>query len=113
MLNDGRSNNEVLLSVGAVQEDNLSNCLLFPATLLAADKYYSLKQQVLESFGFGPSEQFPVYADRFPLQLLAYLRLSRIQDPGLLAKVSCKNLGMRIMLGLSVICSGSRGFCPA
>jgi hypothetical protein len=46
-----------------------------------------MKQQLLESFGFAPLERFPVYADRFPIQLLSYLRLSRIQDPGLFAKV--------------------------
>ncbi len=38
--------------------------------------------------GLGAKETFPVYADRFPIQLLAYLRLSRIQDPALFAKVS-------------------------
>ena len=37
--------------------------------------------------GFGSEQQFPVYADRFPIQLLAYLRLSRIQDPAMFAKV--------------------------
>jgi len=88
MLNDGRPNAELLLSVGTMQDGNQSNCLLFPATLVAADKYYSLKQQVVQSFGFSASEQFPVYADRFPVQLLAYLRLSRIQDPALMAKVT-------------------------
>ena len=87
MLNDGRPNAELLLSVGTMQDGNQSNCLLFPATLVAADKYYFLKQQVVQSFGFSASEQFPVYADRFPVQLLAYLRLSRIQDPALMAKV--------------------------
>lgn len=50
-------------------------------------RYYGMKQQLLESFGFGPDERFPVYPDRFPIQLLSYLRLSRIQDPGLFAKV--------------------------
>jgi hypothetical protein len=29
--------------------------------------------------GMTASERFPVYADRFPIQLLAYLRLTRIQ----------------------------------
>lgn len=47
-----------------------------------------MKSQVLESFGMGPAENFPVYADRFPIQLLAYLRLSRIQDPAQFAQVS-------------------------
>jgi hypothetical protein len=46
-----------------------------------------MKQQLLESFGFAAEERFPVYADRFPIQLLSYLRLSRIQDVGLFAKV--------------------------
>lgn len=46
-----------------------------------------MKQQLLESFGFEAQQRFPVYSDRFPIQLLSYLRLSRIQDPGLFAKV--------------------------
>jgi hypothetical protein len=55
--------------------------------MLAMHRYYGMKQQLLESFGFTTDERFPVYADRFPIQLLSYLRLSRIQDPGLFAKV--------------------------
>ena len=47
-----------------------------------------MKEQVLGSLGYSAAETFPVYADRFPLQLLSYLRLSRVQDVGLLAKVS-------------------------
>ncbi len=46
-----------------------------------------MKAQILESLGFGPTEQFPVYSDKFPNQMLAYLRLSRIADPALFAKV--------------------------
>ncbi len=46
-----------------------------------------MKSQILETLGFGPKEQFPVYVDRFPNQLLAYLRLSRVADPALFAKV--------------------------
>jgi len=46
-----------------------------------------MKQQLLESFGFGAQDRFPVFADRFPIQLLSYLRLTRIQDPLLFAKV--------------------------
>jgi histone-lysine N-methyltransferase SETD3 len=87
LLNDGRPNGELLLSLGTLQEANLADCLIFPASLVPADRYYGLKQQILESFGFSAAEAFPVFADRFPIQLLAYLRLSRIQDPGLLAKV--------------------------
>jgi hypothetical protein len=53
-----------------------------------------MKQQLLESFGFAAQERFPVYADRFPIQLLSYLRLSRIQDVGLFAKVRRKSRGL-------------------
>jgi hypothetical protein len=47
-----------------------------------------MKQSLLESFGFSAPDKFPVFADRFPIQLLSYLRLSRIQDPLLFTKVS-------------------------
>lgn len=47
-----------------------------------------MKAQILDQLGFAPKEQFPVFADRMPVQLLAYLRLSRIADPALFAKVS-------------------------
>ncbi len=43
--------------------------------------------QVLDQLGFSALEAFPVYADRMPNQLLAYLRLARLQDPALFAKV--------------------------
>lgn len=33
-------------------------------------------------------ESFPLYEERFPIQLLNYLRFSRIQDVGQLAKLS-------------------------
>jgi histone-lysine N-methyltransferase SETD3 len=65
LVNDGRPNAELLLSVGTMQNDNMSNYLLFPAQLVSSDKYYSLKQQVVQSLGFSDSEQFPVYADQF------------------------------------------------
>eukprot|EP00983_Pelagomonas_calceolata_P110540 1159682-Pelagomonas_calceolata.AAC.3 len=55
---------------------------------LQTDRYFMLKNQVLESLGYGIEEEFPVYADKMPTQLLAYLRMARVQDPGLLAKVN-------------------------
>ena len=51
--------------------------------------------QVLESMGYSAAEEFPVYADRMPIQLLAYLRLSRVADPALLAKVGAAGGGWR------------------
>ncbi|KAF6255082.1 rubisco small subunit N-methyltransferase [Scenedesmus sp. NREL 46B-D3] len=88
LVNDGRPNGELLLSTGTLQDGNMSDCLSFPASLIPSDRYYGMKQQLLESFGFAAEERFPVYADRFPIQLLSYLRLSRIQDVGLFAKVN-------------------------
>jgi len=36
--------------------------------------------------GRGRAQEFPVFRDRMPQQLLAYLRLARLQDANLLAK---------------------------
>ncbi|GIL70833.1 hypothetical protein Vretimale_3919 [Volvox reticuliferus] len=88
LLNDGRPNGELLLATGGLQDGNMADYLDWPAALVPADKYFMLKSQVLETLGFGQRESFPVYADRMPIQLLAYLRLSRLADPALLAKVS-------------------------
>lgn len=38
LINDGRPNGELLLSTGTLQDANLSDCLYFKATLLAADR---------------------------------------------------------------------------
>jgi len=87
-LNDPRPNGELLLAMGRVPDTNPSDCLMWDASLVQADKYYVMKQEILQSLGFSPKEQFPVYADRFPNQMLAYLRLTRVADPALFAKVS-------------------------
>lgn len=45
--------------------------------------------QIVQSLGFeAANQEFPIYADRMPTQLLAYLRLSRLQDSGEIAKAS-------------------------
>lgn len=45
--------------------------------------------QIVQSLGFEAVDQeFPIYADRMPTQLLAYLRLSRLQDSGDIIKAS-------------------------
>lgn len=43
--------------------------------------------ETVKSGGFAVQE-FPMYRDRMPAQLLSYLRLSRLTDTALLAKVS-------------------------
>lgn len=88
LLNDERPNGELLMVTGSIPESNMSDFLYFPASLLAADRYFIMKSQILESIGFSAKDRFPVYADRMPIQLLAYIRLSRVQDPALFAKVS-------------------------
>lgn len=87
-LNDPRPNGELLLATGMLQDNNASDFLMFNAELLAADKYFMMKEQILDQMNMSAKELFPVFKDRFPNQLLAYVRLSRIQDPALFAKVS-------------------------
>ena len=43
--------------------------------------------QVLDNFNMEGKQMFPVFKDRMPIQLLAYLRLTRIQDSAQLALV--------------------------
>lgn len=38
LLNDGRPNGELLLSLGTLQDNNMSDYLNFPASLVAADR---------------------------------------------------------------------------
>ena len=102
LLNDPRPNGELLMATGALPDSgsNTSDFVDFPASLIPADKYFIMKSQILESMGFGPKEMFPVFADRMPNQLLAYVRLSRVQDPALFAKVGwarCRAGQVRIL----------------
>lgn len=87
-LSDGRPNAEMLLACGSVETPNPADYLDFEASLVAADRMYQLKKQVVEQEGFKDRQAFPVYEDRMPTQMLAYLRLSRVQDAGQLASVS-------------------------
>ncbi|KAF5827149.1 Rubisco LSMT substrate-binding-domain-containing protein, partial [Dunaliella salina] len=88
LISDPRPNSELILATGRVYPNNPSDFLLWKANLIKTDRYFLLKNQILESLGYGIEEEFPVYADRMPTQLLAYLRMARVQDPGLLAKVN-------------------------
>lgn len=38
LVNDGRPNGELLLSTGSLQDNNLSDCIYFPASLVPADR---------------------------------------------------------------------------
>jgi len=88
VLLDDRPNSERVLVAGEFEEGNPMDCVVFTVGLVAADSLYQLKEQILAAAGFGPEARFPVYADRMPLQLLAYCRLSRVQDSAQIARVS-------------------------
>ncbi|EIE20473.1 rubisco small subunit N-methyltransferase, partial [Coccomyxa subellipsoidea C-169] len=85
---DGRPNGELAMATGRVEDDNASDCLTVRVGLVQADRLFSVKKQILESLGFDIVQEFPIFRDRMPTQLLAYLRLARLTDPALLAKVS-------------------------
>jgi len=85
---DGRPNAEMLLACGAVERPNPQDFLEFPAQLLAADRMYTMKRQLVEQEGFSADQSFPIYADAMPTQMLAFLRLSRLSDVGQLPLVN-------------------------
>lgn len=88
--NDGqnRSNADLLLSTGEVDLDFEGDYIMWNAALLQADRLYPAKASVLQQQGLAAEGQsFPVYGDRFPNQLLAYLRLSRISEPNDMMKL--------------------------
>ncbi len=83
-----RSNADLLLSAGEVDPGFAGDFLTWSASLVQADRLYAAKAAALEAAGMAPDAQvFPVYADRMPTQLLAYLRLSRVTDIAEMVKV--------------------------
>jgi histone-lysine N-methyltransferase SETD3 len=53
-VNDGRPNGELLLSTGTLQDGNMSDCLYFPASLIAADRCGALLPMVTSSCSCWP-----------------------------------------------------------
>ncbi|KAL4445791.1 hypothetical protein ABPG77_008990 [Micractinium sp. CCAP 211/92] len=88
LLYDGRPNGELLLATGTIEAGNPADCLFMEAGLVAADRLYTTKRQVLEDLGMGAKEQFPIFEDRIATQHLVYLRLARLQNPAQLAKIN-------------------------
>ena len=84
---DSRPAGEVLLATGTVEEKPEADFLTVRATLVASDKLYVQKREVLQAEGFSDLEDFPIFEDRMPTQLLAYLRLARLQNVAEFAKV--------------------------
>lgn len=50
---DGRPNGELLLAAGLVERANPADCLSLECGLVAADRMYSAKRQIVEEMGFG------------------------------------------------------------
>lgn len=51
LLNDFRPNSEQLLATGSLQEENMSDYILYDAFLVPTDKLYTVKREVLEAQG--------------------------------------------------------------
>ncbi len=62
-------------------------CAAPQASLVAADRLYGIKKEILDSVGLTSPQEFPITVDGMPLQLLAYLRVARIQDSAEFARV--------------------------
>eukprot|EP01024_Parvocaulis_polyphysoides_P018683 TRINITY_DN18291_c1_g3_i1.p1 TRINITY_DN18291_c1_g3~~TRINITY_DN18291_c1_g3_i1.p1 ORF type:complete len:316 (-),score=22.75 TRINITY_DN18291_c1_g3_i1:137-1084(-) len=88
MLNDTSNSGELFISKGYVDDTNVYDYMYITASLVQADKLYRMKREILQNYGLEAEQQFPIMQDRIPLQLLSYLRLSRIQDAAQIAKVS-------------------------
>eukprot|EP00892_Ulva_mutabilis_P004342 jgi/Ulvmu1/227/UM001_0231.1 len=87
LLDDPRPNTEKVLATGTLQDTNFSDYLLFEAKLVSSDRLYTSKREVLMAMNMQETEIYPMYKERFPIQLLSFIRFSRIQDIGELAKV--------------------------
>mgnify|MGYP006438883741 CR=1 FL=1 len=79
----------LFLTTGAFDDTHYANyCVFAAASCTQTDRLYEAKRQILEGMGMSAEVQsFPVFADRMPMQLLAYMRLARVQDPGELMSV--------------------------
>ena len=79
----GEERGDLFLATGAVDESHCGDYLAFAASCTQTDRLYEAKRQILEGMGMSADGQtFPVFADRMPMQLLAYMRFARVQDPG-------------------------------
>lgn len=87
-LYDGRPNGELFLATGTLEPNSPSDFMTLSASLVAADRLYTMKKQILEEFGFESQAEFPIYEDRIAIQHLAYLRLARLTDAAQFAKIT-------------------------
>ena len=85
----GRNCSDLFLATGVVDQTHVGDFLVMTASTVNTDKLFDAKRQILEGMGMSADSQaFPVFADRMPLQMLAYLRLARVKEPSELMTVS-------------------------
>ncbi|GJP84911.1 hypothetical protein CLOP_g14955 [Closterium sp. NIES-67] len=79
---------DLLLTYGFVPRASPSDFILLPVSLVPGDPLLEFKRQILNDQGLSVSEMFPLFTDRFPRQLIAFMRLARLQDAAQLAGIS-------------------------
>jgi histone-lysine N-methyltransferase SETD3 len=85
----GRNCSDLFLATGVVDQTHVGDFLVMTASTVNTDKLFDAKRQILEGMGMSADSQaFPVFADRMPLQMLAYLRFARVKEPSELMTVS-------------------------
>lgn len=73
---------------GILGNSGLTFCqMLSQTSLVAADRLWQSKREILDSVGFDSPQEFPISVDGMPQQLLSYLRLARLQNSAEFAKV--------------------------
>ncbi|EME28868.1 ribulose-1,5-bisphosphate carboxylase/oxygenase small subunit N-methyltransferase I [Galdieria sulphuraria] len=69
-----RSNQELLLLYGFSLERNPFDCVEITIGLDKTDPLYLEKCRMLESYGKSPLQSFPLYMDRYPVEMAEFLR---------------------------------------
>lgn len=82
-----RPNSDLLISYGLVDEHNSNDFIELEVGLVKDDPLRGLKLQILQQANLQDEQTFPLYYDRFPTQLLTYMRLARLKDSGMIAKI--------------------------
>jgi len=84
-----RNSADLLVACGYIDEEGDADYVEIEASLVPVDPLFQAKRARLEAAGLAPKGQtFPLFRDRIPAQLLAYLRLARATTPEDLAKAS-------------------------
>jgi hypothetical protein len=61
LLNDSRPNGERILAIGTLQDENLSDYLLYETALVPTDRLYTAKREVLLAQGMEARTMAPAF----------------------------------------------------